>query len=121
MEECVFCKIVAKKIPAEVVYEDSNFIAFMDINPQSPGQVQVIPKNHCKWVWDVPNIGEYFEVVQKIAKAQQKAFSTEWIISKIIGDEVPHAHVWVFPGNAKGDKKDIKGNAEKIIASLNKN
>jgi len=121
MEECVFCKIVAKKIPAEVVYEDSNFIAFMDINPQSPGQVQVIPKNHYRWVWDVPNIGEYFKVVQKIAKAQQKAFSTEWIISKIIGDEVPHAHVWIFPGNVKGDKKNIKGNAEKIRISLNKN
>ncbi len=118
MEECIFCKIAAKEIPAEVVYEDSNFIAFMDINPQALGHVQVIPKTHYRWVWDVPNIGKYFEVVQKIARAQQKAFETEWIISKIIGEEIPHAHIWVFPGDAKGDKNNIKGNAEKIMISL---
>jgi len=120
MEECIFCKIAAKEISGEIVYEDNDFIAFMDINPQEPGHVQVIPKNHYRWVWDVPNIGNYFEVVRKIAKAQQRAFDTERIVSKIIGDEVPHAHVWIFPGNAKADKKDIKGNAERIRVSLNK-
>ena len=112
---CVFCKIAQKEIPAEIVYEDGDFLAFLDIHPQSPGHTQIIPKKHYRWVWDVPNAGEYFEAVKKIAIAQQKAFNTDWILSKIIGDEVPHAHIWVFPNTqVKGDKNNIKENGEKI-------
>ena len=120
MKDCIFCKIIHKEIPAHVVYEDSDFLAFLDIHPQSPGHVQVIPKKHYRWVWDVPNIGEYFETVKKIALAQQKAFDTKFILSKIVGDEVEHAHIWVFPNDkVKGDRMDFIGNKEKIIRSLN--
>jgi len=119
MEDCIFCKIVRGEIPAHKVYEDEHFLAFLDIHPQSPGHVQVIPKEHYRWVWDVPNVGGYFEVVRKIAQAQQKAFGTEWILSRIIGDEVPHAHIWVFPSDeAIGDKNDVVKNAEKIKEAL---
>ena len=115
MENCIFCKIIKGEIFAHKVYEDENFFAFLDINPQSPGHCQVIPKKHLRWVWDVPNIGEYFEIVRKIALAQQKAFETDWILSKIVGDEIPHAHIWVYPNNnINGDKKDFEENAEKI-------
>ncbi len=120
MKDCVFCKIVKKEIPADIIYEDNDFLAFLDIHPQSPGHAQVIPKKHYRWVWDVPAIGAYFEVVAKVAKAQQKAFNNEWILSRIIGDEVLHAHIWVFPSNeTKDDKMDLAGNAQKIIACLN--
>lgn len=119
MDDCIFCKIVAGEIPAHKVYEDNGFLAFLDIHPQSPGHVQVIPKEHYRWVWDVPSIGAYFEVVQKIAKAQQKAFHTDWILSKTIGDEVLHAHVWVFPNNeVAGDKNDLAANAALIREAL---
>ena len=119
MENCIFCKIVKGEIPATKVYEDKHFVAFLDIHPQSPGHAQVISKKHYRWVWDVPNVGEYFEVVKKIAKAQQKAFNTDWILSKIIGDEVQHAHIWVFPNDkVDGDKDDLAGNAEKIRQAL---
>ncbi len=122
MENCIFCKIVKGEIPAHKVYEDNDFLAFLDINPQSPGHVQIIPKKHYRFVWDVPNVGEYFEVAKRIAKAQQKAFGTDVIWSKVMGDEIHHAHVWVFPhaGEAKGDKKDFVGNAEKIKSALQK-
>ncbi|MHB8710279.1 MAG: HIT family protein [Minisyncoccota bacterium] len=115
---CIFCKIVRGEIPAHTIYEDHDFIAFLDIHPQSPGHAQVIPKKHYRWVWDVPNVGAYFEVVRKIAKAQQKAFRTEWILSKIIGDEVAHAHIWIFPGDAKGDKNDFEKNAASLRSAL---
>lgn len=121
MNDCIFCKIVAKEIPAHIVYEDADFLAFLDINPQSPGHTQVIPKKHFRWVWDLPEAeaGKYFEVAQKIALAQKKAFDTDFILSKIVGDEVPHAHIWVFPNNKVfGDKKDFPGNAEKIRKAL---
>lgn len=118
-ENCIFCKIVAKEIPAHIVYEDEKYLAFLDINPQSPGHTQVIPKDHYRWVWDVPNTGEYFEVVKRIALAERKAFDTDFILSKIIGDEVPHAHVWVYPNEkVAGKKKDFEGNAEKIKEAL---
>ena len=117
---CIFCKIVSGEIPATKIYEDKDFLAFLDIHPQAPGHAQVIPKAHYRWVWDVPNAGEFFEVVKKIARAQQKAFDTDWILARIVGDEVPHAHIWVFPENgAKGDKNDLIGNAEKIREHLN--
>ncbi|MDO8589767.1 MAG: HIT domain-containing protein [bacterium] len=116
---CVFCKIVSGEIPSHKVYEDENFLAFLDINPQSPGHTQVVTKKHHRWVWDVPNAGEYFEVVKKIALAQQKAFGTDFILSKIIGDEVEHAHIWVFPDpSVSGNAKDFVANSEKIRQAI---
>ena len=125
---CIFCKIVAGDMPAEKVHEDEHFLGVMDIHPQAPGHVQVIPKQHYRWVWDIPSsaeadksepsAGEYFEVAQQIARAQRKAFNTDWILSKIIGDEVEHAHIWLFPGDADGDKDDIERNAQKIREAL---
>lgn len=116
---CIFCKIVAGEIPAYKVYEDENFLAFLDINPQSPGHTQVITKKHYRWVWDVPNAGAYFEVVKKIALAQRKAFDTDFILSKIIGDEISHAHIWIYPNsNISGNKSDFAGNASKIRRAI---
>lgn len=119
---CVFCKIVKGEIPSHKVYEDSEFLAFLSINPESPGHTLVIPKAHYRWVWDLPaqagvpnGVGKYFEVAQKIALAQKKAFKTDFVLSKIVGEEVHHAHIWIFPDrNVPFDKKDFVGNAEKI-------
>ena len=120
MNDCIFCKIVKKEIPANIVYEDADFLAFLDIKPLSPGHTLVIPKKHFRWVWDVPNAGQYFEVAKKIALAQQKSFGTDAIWSKSMGEEIHHAHIWVFPqaGEAKGDKKDLATNAEKIRSTI---
>lgn len=119
MDNCVFCKIVRGEIPAEKVYEDEHYLAFLDVRPESPGHAQVIPKRHVRWVWDLTEVGTYFELVKKIANAQRKAFKTDWVLSKIIGDEVEHAHTWVFPNNrVAGDKNDLAGNAEKVRQAL---
>ena len=123
---CIFCKIVNKEIPANIVYKDDNFLAFLDINPLSPGHTLVIPKKHYRWVWDIPleeknglTLGNYFTVAGKIANAQRKAFNQEMILSKVVGEDVPHAHIWIYPANeTKGDKKDFKNNAEKIKGFL---
>jgi len=119
-QNCIFCKIVNGEIPSYKVYEDDNFLAFLDIKPKSPGHTQVVPKKHHRWVWEVPNVGEYFEVVKKIALAEQKAFDTDFILSKIVGDEVHHAHIWVFPNKeVAGDKMDFETNLKKIKDNLN--
>lgn len=120
MNDCIFCKIVRGEIPSHKVYEDDKFLAFLDINPRAPGHTLVIPKEHHRWVWDVPEVGAYFEIARKIAKAQQKAFSAEMILSRVTGEEVSHAHIWVFPNAEKavGEKKDFVSNAEKIKENL---
>jgi histidine triad (HIT) family protein len=121
MESCIFCKIVRGEVPAEKVYENDEFLAFLDIRPLAPGHTLVIPKQHYRWVWDVPNIGAYFETVKKIARALQKAFgSVDEVHSKVIGEEVPHAHVWLYPAPDKvsGDKNDFKANAKKIRQAI---
>ncbi len=118
-KDCIFCKIAAGEVPCHKVYEDADFLAFLDINPLSPGHSLVIPKKHYRWVWDAPNAGAYFEAAKKVALAQKKAFGTDFVLAKIIGEEVPHAHIWVYPDkNVAGDKKDFAGNAEKIKKSL---
>lgn len=93
-----------------MVYEDDDFKALLDIRPLNPGHVIVIPKTHYRWVWDMPNIGDYFSVVGKIAKAQRKAFSTDWVVSLVFGEEVEHAHVWLVPrheGDGHGGSIDL--------------
>ncbi len=116
MQDCVFCKIINGEIPSYKVYEDENFYAFLDVNPRNRGHTQVIPKQHYRWVWDMSNIGEYFQVVQKLANAMKKAFGTDYIVSLILGEEVGHAHVWLVPrfkGDGHGASIDI-GNIKKI-------
>ncbi len=118
-KDCIFCKIAAGEIPCHKVYEDADYLAFLDINPLSPGHALVITKKHYRWVWDVPTVGQYFEVAKKVALAQKKAFGTDLIIAKVLGEDVPHAHIQVYPDQkVAGDKKDFAVNAEKIQSVL---
>lgn len=94
---CVFCQIVEKKIPCYKVYEDKQFLAFLDINPSSLGHTLVIPKKHFRWVYDVPNFGEYFEVAKKVALALKEATGVSSIRFLTLGEMVPHAHIHVVP------------------------
>ncbi|UCE22319.1 MAG: histidine triad nucleotide-binding protein [Candidatus Aminicenantes bacterium] len=54
MEDCIFCKIINKEIPASIVYEDERIIAFDDINPQAPVHVLLIPKEHYPSLNEIP-------------------------------------------------------------------
>ena len=99
MDNCIFCKIVDGKIPCAKVYEDKNFLAFLDIGPVSKGHVLVIPKKHYRWVWDIANEESklLMPVVQKIAKAVEKATRCNLVVMSVVGDEVPHAHIHLIP------------------------
>ncbi|MFH0929288.1 MAG: HIT family protein [Candidatus Aenigmatarchaeota archaeon] len=95
--DCVFCKIVKGDIPCHNIYEEDDFIAFLDINPCNPGHTLIIPKKHYRWVWDVENAGDYFEAAKKVAKALQKSLEAEFVVSGIGGTDVPHAHIHIIP------------------------
>ncbi len=95
--KCIFCKIIKGEIPSFKIYEDDVVMAFLDIRPLNPGHTLVIPKKHYRWVWDIENIGEFYERVRKIALAIKKAYKINYVVSLVFGDEVEHAHVWLIP------------------------
>ncbi len=96
---CVFCDIVRGENPHEIIYEDSEFLGFLDKYPLNAGHTQLIPKHHYRWVWDMDkaDLGFLFMKVQRIAKALQNVFETDWIIADTGGIGVPHAHVHLVP------------------------
>jgi len=95
--DCVFCKIAKKEIPSNIVWEDENFIAFFDIKPLSKGHTLIIPKKHFRWVWDVENYSEYFEKVKEVKKILDEKYKPLWTELKIMGNEIPHAHIHLIP------------------------
>jgi histidine triad (HIT) family protein len=97
MEDCIFCKIVSGKIPCYKVYEDDQFLVFLDIYPRVEGHTLVIPKKHYRFVYDVPNFDRYWLVALKITKAMQKVFNPYFITYVTHGLEVPHAHIHILP------------------------
>ncbi|PIS14005.1 HIT family protein [Candidatus Shapirobacteria bacterium CG09_land_8_20_14_0_10_47_13] len=128
MDDCVFCKIVKGEISAYKIYEDADFLAFLDIEPWVEGHTLVIPKKHFRWVWDLPadEVGKYFAVAAQIANHFKKVLGTEFVMSFIYGYNVPHAHIQLFP-DARGkvavypkegkQKLDPK-KAEDLVAKL---
>lgn len=107
MSECIFCSIVKNKSYYKV-YEDKNFLAFLDINPLAEGHTLVIPKAHYRHVWELPisgtgSIGEYFKVVQKVARVlNYKLEPKEPVYSMVMGYEIPHASIHLIPNVYKG-------------------
>lgn len=97
MEKCIFCRIVSGNAQAFVVYEDAKTLAFLDKRPQSWGHIQLIPKIHCRWIYDVPNIGSFFEVAQKLIRGIIPVLGASHVTLASYGREVEHAHLWIVP------------------------
>ena len=99
-------------MPCYKVYEDKDFLGFLDIRPLTKGNSLIIPKKHFRWVDDVPNVGEYFKVAAKVGIATKRIFGADWICYLTLGLEVPHAHIRVIP-RYKNDLHDIIVDLEK--------
>ena len=72
-DDCIFCKIIKKKIPSTIVYEDSNIFAFRDIQPQAKHHILVIPKKHIATIAEIDSndvYGNIFSAIKKIAKQE---------------------------------------------------
>ena len=72
----------------------------------NPGHTLVCPKRHYRWVWDVPEVGRYFETVAKIAKVIQNSMKTDWVAADVAGMGVAHAHTHLvprFPSDGHGE------------------
>ena len=99
MENCIFCKIIKKEIPCARVYEDENFLAFLDINPVSDGHMMIIPKKHIIWMQDADDetISEIFKLAKKLMLAVKNGVKCDYVQVSIVGKDVPHFHIHLIP------------------------
>ncbi len=107
--DCIFCRIVKGEIPSYKIYEDKNYLAFLDISQFTPGHTIVIPKKHLEFIWDSKEIGKYFGIVKKIAR-HFRSLGYTFVDSLTFGRKVPHAHVHLVPhnGNSLNYKKALE-------------
>ena len=112
MEDCIFCKIIKREIPSEIVYEDEKVIAFNDINPAAPIHILVIPKKHIETLLDISEedsslIAYIYQIINKIAEEKgfdKKGFRVITNCGEDSGQEVKHIHFHVLAGKKLGDK-----------------
>jgi len=134
-KDCVFCKIVDRRLPSNIVYEDKAHIAFLDIAPFSEGHVLVCPKKHGETIWemDESEIGELFMLSSRISRAVVSAVNADGFRfvqnnGEAANQLVAHVHVHVIPiklldrGRFMGRKsfppEEMAGIAKKIRARI---
>jgi len=106
MENCLFCKIINKEVPSEIVFEDEKFLVFKDINPQAPVHLLIIPKEHIESVDHLEEknkelIGELFLITKKIARDQKVAkdgYRLVLNVGKKGGQTIDHLHLHLLGG-----------------------
>ena len=121
----IFSKIISGEIPSFKIYEDENFLAFLDINPNTIGHTLCIPKKEVDQIFDLDDktLSELIIFSKKIANAIKKAVVCERVGISVIGLEVPHAHVHLIPINNMNDmsfESKIKMTENQFIETMNK-
>lgn len=101
MSDSIFTRIIKGEIPCHKVYEDELTFAFLDIHPKTPGHVLVVPKKQIDQVWDLPekDYSAMMATVKKVAERIREVLKPKRVGLQIVGVDVPHAHIHVFPFN----------------------
>ena len=111
-EGCIFCRIIAGEIPGDIVYQDKDFFAFRDINPQAPKHIIVIPRAHITSVTELTEkerelIGGLVILAKNLAQ-QEGIAETGYRLTMNCGHEggqvVPHLHLHLLGGTKLSDK-----------------
>ena len=110
MGECLFCLIAAREVPADIVHESDNVVAFRDIDPKAPTHVLLIPKEHVESMRDIddgngPLLAELFEAAAHLAKADGVDRSGWRLVSNVgpdAGQSVFHLHFHMLGGRQMG-------------------
>lgn len=97
--DCLFCRIAWHELPAHIVHEDDEIMAFLDLHPIRPGHALVIPKAHHVWFEDVPAplAARVVECSQVLARRMKRLYEVERVAMFFTGIHVPHAHAHVVP------------------------
>lgn len=103
--DSVFTKIIKKEISSHTVYEDSDVIAFLDINPIKMGHTLVVPKKQIDYIFDLDNddYNKLWTTTKKIANGLRKSVVCRRVGISVVGFEVPHCHIHLIPINTISD------------------
>ena len=103
--DSVFTKIIKKEISSYTVYEDSDVIAFLDINPIKMGHTLVVPKIQIDYIFDLDNddYNKLWTTTKKIANGLRKSVVCRRVGISVVGFEVPHCHIHLIPINTISD------------------
>lgn len=101
----IFTKIINREIPAYIVAEDDNYLAFLDVSPLQKGHTLVIPKNETDFIFDVKDeeLTGLMLFAKSIAHKINGSFECDRVGMTVIGLEVPHAHIHLIPINKMED------------------
>ena len=101
----IFTKIVKGEIPAYKIAEDSQFLAFLDVNPNAKGHTLCIPKKEVDKIFDLEEemYQELMRFSRKVALALEKTVPCKRVGMAVVGLEVPHVHVHLIPLNSMND------------------
>jgi len=107
MSECIFCKIVAGEIPAVKIYEDDEFIAILDVSPNTEGMTLVMPKEHySSYVFEMQDefYKKFMLTVKRIARLIDKNLGVRRTAMVMEGMGVDHAHIKLYPLHGLDEK-----------------
>jgi histidine triad (HIT) family protein len=101
----IFTRIVNKEIPAYIIAEDENYLAFLDINPLAKGHTLVIPKQETDYIFDLDDelLAGLQVFAKKVARAIDAVMDCKRVGVAVLGLEVPHAHIHLIPINGLYD------------------
>jgi len=104
-DHCLFCRIAARTVAADVVHEDAHLVAFLDIHPIRPGHVLIVPKQHFDYFEDAPSDVAASIVVlgQRLALALKRIYRVPQVGFLFAGSDIPHVHAHVVPMHEKTD------------------
>jgi len=103
--DCIFCKIIKKEAPAEIVFENDKIIAFKDINPKAPIHILIVPKKHIVSINHIEKedktlLGELFLAAKKIAKEKNlEGYKLLINVGRKGGQIIDHLHLHLLSGN----------------------
>jgi histidine triad (HIT) family protein len=104
--QCVFCRIIAGEVPADIVWQDSEAVAFLDSHPVFHGHVLLCPREHYDTLLDLPAdlAGPMMTRTQGLARAVEKALEADGTfiaVNNRVSQTVPHLHIHVIPRRRK--------------------
>lgn len=101
----IFTKIINREIPAHIVAENDDYIAFLDVFPIKRGHTLVIPKKEVDYIFDLDDAtyNGLFQFAKKVAAGVKAAIPCEKVGVAVVGLEVPHVHIHLVPMNEVGD------------------